>query len=125
LLHVSVAPAATAVGSVAGQRASNAAGSAHAPNALVVETPTVTAPVLEAAVVQAQAVRPSTEAVAALKSGMSREDLAAKMGAPTYKISIPEDGHLVEIYRYSADGKDLATVHLSDGLVTSVTPLNP
>lgn len=64
------------------------------------------------------------EAVAAVAAGTKRDDLG-KLGQPAYKMSIPEDGHLVEVYRYQADGKLVGTVRLSDGVVTSVESAQP
>jgi hypothetical protein len=51
--------------------------------------------------------------------GMSREELL-KLGAPAGRITLPDDGHLIEIYQYTANGNMLGTVRLTDGSVTNV-----
>jgi hypothetical protein len=51
--------------------------------------------------------------------GMNREELL-KVGAPAGRITLSEDGHLIEIYQYSANGTRLATVRLTDGTVSSL-----
>ena len=49
----------------------------------------------------------------------NREQLL-KLGVPSGRITLPEDGHTIEIYQYSANGASLGTVRLSDGRVSSV-----
>ena len=51
--------------------------------------------------------------------GVSREDLL-KLGAPSARITMIDDGHLVEVYNYIAHGENLGRVRLSDGAVASV-----
>jgi hypothetical protein len=51
--------------------------------------------------------------------GMNREQLL-KLGVPSGRITLPEDGHTIEIYQYSANGASLGTVRLSDGRVSSL-----
>jgi tetratricopeptide (TPR) repeat protein len=51
--------------------------------------------------------------------GMSREQLL-KLGAPTGRITMDEDGHLIEIFQYSANGTGLGTVRVTDGAVSGV-----
>jgi hypothetical protein len=51
--------------------------------------------------------------------GSSREDLL-KLGAPSARITMIDDGHLVEVYNYIAHGENLGRVRLSDGAVASV-----
>ena len=67
---------------------------------------------------------PTLESLASIGSGAKREDLS-KLGDPAYKMSIPDDGHLVEVYRYQANGKDVGTVRLRDGVVTAVQVSQP
>jgi tetratricopeptide (TPR) repeat protein len=52
-------------------------------------------------------------------AGMSREQLL-KLGSPAGRITMDEDGHLLEVYQYSANGTGLGTVRLTDGTVSSV-----
>ena len=51
--------------------------------------------------------------------GASREDLL-KLGAPSARITMIDDGHLVEVYNYISHGENLGRVRLSDGAVASV-----
>jgi len=50
--------------------------------------------------------------------GMTREELL-RLGSPASRITMDEDGHLIEVYDYSANGSRLGTVHLKDGTVSS------
>ena len=51
--------------------------------------------------------------------GASREDVL-KLGAPSARITMIEDGHLIEVYDYIAHGENLGRVRLTDGAVASV-----
>jgi hypothetical protein len=51
--------------------------------------------------------------------GARREDLL-KLGAPSARITMIDDGHLVEVYNYIAHGENLGRVRLTDGAVASV-----
>lgn len=52
-------------------------------------------------------------------NGMSREDLL-KMGAPASRITMDDDGHLLEIFTYAENETSIGRVRLTDGAVTSV-----
>lgn len=56
-------------------------------------------------------------------AGMNREDLL-KLGAPASRLTMFDDGHLVETYRYASHGPNgdssLGVVHLVDGSVSTV-----
>jgi hypothetical protein len=52
-------------------------------------------------------------------AGMNREDIL-KVGAPAARITMFDDGHLVEIYRYMAKDNTIGVVRLSDGRVSTV-----
>ncbi len=56
----------------------------------------------------------------AIQIGMKREELLAKVGTPSSRITIPEDSQLAEVYRYRANGTTLGAVRLVDGKVTDV-----
>ena len=75
--------------------------------------------IVPAANIEPPPVTATPEVLATVASGAKRDDLT-KLGEPAYRISIPEDGHLVEVYKYRSDGKDIGTVRLTDGVVTSV-----
>jgi hypothetical protein len=55
----------------------------------------------------------------AIEKGMSRESLLV-LGAPSSRITMSEDGHLVEIFRYRNATRVSGTVRLRDGSVASV-----
>jgi hypothetical protein len=52
-------------------------------------------------------------------SGTARRDVL-KLGVPASRITMYDDGHLVEIYRYQSRDTTLGVVRLSDGSVSSV-----
>jgi len=61
----------------------------------------------------------SSEDLKTVSAGMSRADVL-KFGAPASKITMYEDGHVLEIYSYRQKGQKLGTVRLNDGAVASV-----
>ena len=54
-----------------------------------------------------------------LASGTGRAEVL-KLGAPASRITMYDDGHLVEIYRYQSRDATVGVVRLSDGSVSSV-----
>jgi hypothetical protein len=52
-------------------------------------------------------------------SGMQRNDVL-KLGEPSSRISMVDEGHLLEIYRYQGKDKTLGVVRLTDGAVSTV-----
>jgi len=79
-----------------------------------------TAPV----VIQAMPVLPpppqvTSEDLKTLANGTARKDVL-KLGAPASRITMYDDGHLVEIFRYQSRDTTLGVVRLSDGSVSSV-----
>jgi len=54
-----------------------------------------------------------------VKDGMDRDDLL-KLGLPSERITMFDEGHLVEIYRYLAKDMTIGVVHLTDGAVSSI-----
>jgi hypothetical protein len=69
--------------------------------------------------VQAVAAQPTAGDLKKVTVGMNREQLL-QMGKPSGQITLDEDGHLVEIYQYFANGSQFATIRLTDGTVSSV-----
>jgi hypothetical protein len=61
----------------------------------------------------------SSDDLKTLANGTARKDLL-KMGAPASRITMYDDGHLIEIYRYQSRDTTLGVVRLSDGSVSSV-----
>jgi hypothetical protein len=62
--------------------------------------------------------------VALITTGMTREDLLAKFGNPSQKMTIPEGSRLIERYRYDVD-KETVKVTLEDGKVKEAVALKP
>jgi hypothetical protein len=61
----------------------------------------------------------TTEDLKALAGGTSRGDVL-KLGPPASRVTMYDDGHLVEIYRYQSRDTTLGVVRLSDGSVSNV-----
>ena len=64
---------------------------------------------------------PSVEDFAKVKEGGAREEVYAALGQPSSHITIPDDGHLIEILSYSDGARRIGTVRLDNGQVVSVT----
>lgn len=78
----------------------------------------------QAALPAPPAALPRTQQVSAadlkqVSNGMSREQLL-KLGAPSSRMTMDEDGHLIEVFQYSADGEPIGTIHLTDGAVSAI-----
>jgi hypothetical protein len=56
----------------------------------------------------------------AIAAGTSRADVVGKVGVPAARITMDDDGHLVEILEYTANGNRVGSVRCSDGHVESV-----
>ncbi len=54
-----------------------------------------------------------------VERGMARESLLA-LGSPSSKMTLFEEGHFIEIYRYRNQTVASGTVRLSDGAVVTV-----
>lgn len=50
----------------------------------------------------------------------TRRDVVLQMGAPSARITMVEEGHLIEIYRYQSKDAALGTLRLTDGTVSNV-----
>jgi hypothetical protein len=59
-----------------------------------------------------------------LTRGAGREAVLAKLGSPSSRILMPEEGKMVELYRYAREGKVLGTVRIVDGAVDQVDSLH-
>lgn len=66
--------------------------------------------------VRPRPVQATPETFAQVAAGSSRADVIKSLGNPASKISMVEDGKLIESYRY----RDLGTVRLANGSVTTV-----
>ena len=63
---------------------------------------------------------PTAEELASIQVGASEKELFTTLGQPESKVTIPDDGHLVEICQYWSKGKQLGTVRLDNGQVVNV-----
>jgi hypothetical protein len=61
--------------------------------------------------------------VAATVVGTTREDVTGKLGKPASRVTMDDDGKLVEIYTYRNAGGSLGSLRLVNGQVTEVRPL--
>ena len=59
--------------------------------------------------------------ISMLKIGMLRAEIETLAGKPSQMMSMPENGKLIERYKYMADGKELRLV-LEDGKLTEIKP---
>jgi hypothetical protein len=55
-----------------------------------------------------------------IASGASRGDVVGSLGVPSARITMDDNGHLVEILQYTANGSRVGSVRCSDGRVESV-----
>jgi hypothetical protein len=62
---------------------------------------------------------PADVDLAAIQTGMGRDALLA-LGIPSARITMYEDGHLLEIYQYHNHTLASGTVRLRDGAVSTV-----
>ena len=113
------APAGGPVGSSGGGIASTGHTSRHrempAPEFIAPRAPI--APLIPEPVIK----EPSVEDIAAVKVGATSNEVAAALGAPESRVSIPDDdGRLLEICQYWSKGQQLGTVRMENGRVVSV-----
>ena len=66
------------------------------------------------------AIEPTLANLQSIKAGTPGEALAKTLGEPSSTITIPEDGHLVQVLRYRAQGQLLGVIHLDNGEVVNV-----
>jgi hypothetical protein len=65
---------------------------------------------------------PTAEELANVKVGATESDVLAALGQPESRVTIPDDGHLLQICQYWANGQPLGTIRLDNGQVVSVEP---
>ena len=63
---------------------------------------------------------PTAEDFATIQAGASEAQVASALGQPESKVTIPDDGHMVQICQYWSKGKQLGTVRLDNGQVVNV-----
>ena len=60
----------------------------------------------------------------AVASGASRSEVVGRLGVPSGRITMDDNGHLVEILQYSSHGVRVGSVRCNDGRVESVNTAN-
>ena len=63
---------------------------------------------------------PTAEELASIRVGATESEMVTTLGQPESKVTIPDDGHLVQICQYWSKGKQLGTVRLDNGQVVNV-----
>jgi hypothetical protein len=63
---------------------------------------------------------PTAEDFAGIQVGAAEQDMVTALGQPESKVTIPDDGHMVQICQYWSKGKQLGTVRLDNGHVVNV-----
>jgi sulfur carrier protein ThiS len=62
----------------------------------------------------------SPERLTRISTGMTREDVLAKLGPPASRLSTESDGEYVETLQYRLGGDRIGVVRLSNGIVTEI-----
>ena len=62
----------------------------------------------------------TTAQLRAVASGANRSEVIGSLGVPAARITMDDNGHLVEILQYNANGARVGSVRCSDGRVESV-----
>lgn len=62
----------------------------------------------------------TVEALASVNPGMKKAEVLQNLGEPLSKLSIPEDGTLLETYRYNVAPNRTGTVRFANGIVTGI-----
>lgn len=60
------------------------------------------------------------EALESVNPGMKKAEVFQSLGEPLSKLSIPEDGMLIETYRYRVAPNRTGTVRFANGIVTAI-----
>jgi hypothetical protein len=85
------------------------------------EYASITPPAPVATYIEQPRKEPTAEELASIKVGASEQELVTTLGQPESKVTIPDDGHLVQICQYWSRGKQLGTVRLDNGQVVNVS----
>jgi hypothetical protein len=64
--------------------------------------------------------RASREEVVAIQPGTARGEVIAKLGPPASMVTIPDEGHLLETFKYVSGSSWVGTVRLDNGAVVKV-----
>ena len=64
---------------------------------------------------------PTVQEVASIQVGAAERDVLATLGTPASRVIIPDDdGHLRESFQYWANGAQIGTIRLDNGVVSTV-----
>lgn len=63
---------------------------------------------------------PTAEQLASVKVGATAKEVLAVLGEPESRVTIPDEGHMLEICQYWSKGKQLGTIRLDNGQVAAV-----
>jgi hypothetical protein len=96
--------------------------SRHAKVAAKTQPATAPAPLISIPAPEPPAKEPALADLLSVKTGAREESLTASLGQPTSRVTIPDDGHLVEILRYTAAGQLLGVIRVDNGEVVNVLP---
>jgi hypothetical protein len=64
----------------------------------------------------------TVEALAGINVGMKQQQVVQKLGPPSSKLTLPEEGELIETYRYRIVNSKITIVRFSNGTVTDIAP---
>ena len=67
---------------------------------------------------------PALQDLLNVQIGSKEQDCIAGLGTPSSRISIPEEGHMIELLRYTAQGRLLGTIRVDNGQVVNVLAAN-
>jgi hypothetical protein len=73
--------------------------------------------------VEPPAKQATAEELALIKIGATEKELVEALGRPSSRITIPDEGHMLETLQYRANGKPLATIRLDNGQVVTIEPI--
>jgi hypothetical protein len=81
-------------------------------------------PVVYTQVPAPAAKEPALQDLLNVQIGSKEQDCIAGLGTPSSRISIPEEGHMIELLRYTAQGRLLGTIRVDNGQVVNVLAAN-
>jgi hypothetical protein len=73
--------------------------------------------------VEPPAKQATAEELALIKVGTTEKELVEALGRPSSRITIPDEGHMLETLQYRANGRPLATIRLDNGQVVTIEPV--
>jgi hypothetical protein len=98
--------------------------SSSRPSRRVVQSSSWPEPVVYTQVPAPVAKEPALQDLLNVQIGTKEQDCIAGLGTPSSRISIPEEGHMIELLRYTAQGRLLGTIRVDNGQVVNVLAAN-